>query len=55
MVGKVTILRLRDKAKTALGSRFSPGRFHDALLLGGPLPLLVLERRVDEYIASAQA
>ena len=55
MVGKVTILRLREKAKTALGTRFNPGRFHGALLLGGPLPLAVLERRVDEYIASAQA
>ncbi len=54
MVGKVTILRLRDKARAALGGRFDFGRFHDALLLGGPLPLDVLEQRVDGYVAQAR-
>lgn len=52
MVGKITILRLRDKAKRALGSRFDIGRFHDAVLLSGALPLAVLEARVDGFIAA---
>jgi uncharacterized protein (DUF885 family) len=52
MVGKVTILRLRDKAKAALGPRFAIGRFHDAILLAGALPLKVLEARVDAFIAN---
>lgn len=52
MVGKLTILRLRDTAKAALGQRFDIRRFHDAVLLGGSMPLAVLERRIDGYIAA---
>ena len=53
MVGKVTILRLRDKAKKAMGPRFDIRRFHDAVLLAGSMPLAVLENRVDAFIAEA--
>jgi uncharacterized protein (DUF885 family) len=52
MVGKVTILRLRDKARAALGPRFDIRQFHDAVLLAGAMPLTVLERVVNTYIAS---
>jgi uncharacterized protein (DUF885 family) len=55
MVGKVTILRLREKAKAALGSRFDIRQFHDAVLLAGSMPLTVLERAVDNYIAAKKA
>jgi uncharacterized protein (DUF885 family) len=55
MVGKVTILRLRDKAKAALGSRFDIRQFHDAVLLAGSMPLTVLEHAVDNYIAAHKA
>ena len=54
MVGKLTILRLRERARTALGPRFRIGGFHDAILLGGSLPLDVLGAQVDAYIASAR-
>lgn len=53
MVGKLTILRLRDKAKAAMGARFDIHKFHDAVLLSGALPLAVLEKVVDTYIATA--
>jgi uncharacterized protein (DUF885 family) len=53
MVGKLTILRLRDKAKAALGAKFDIRRFHDAVLLSGSMPLAVLESRIDAYIAAA--
>ncbi len=55
MVGKVSILRLRDKAKAALGSRFDIRQFHDAVLLAGSMPLTVLENAVDNYIAAHKA
>jgi len=55
MIGKLTFLRLRDKAKKALGSRFDIRKFHDAVLLSGALPLAVLEKIVDGYIAANKA
>ncbi len=53
MVGKLTILRLRDKAKAALGAKFDIHKFHDTVLLSGSMPLAVLEKAVDAYIAGA--
>ena len=41
---------MRAKAKQALGERFDVRRFHNALLDDGPLPLAVLESRIDEWI-----
>jgi uncharacterized protein (DUF885 family) len=55
MIGKVAMLRLRDKAKAALGARFDIRKFHDAVLLCGALPLAVLEKVVDDFIARAKA
>jgi uncharacterized protein (DUF885 family) len=55
MVGKITLLRLREKAKTALGPRFDIRQFHDAVLLAGSMPLTVLENAVDNYIAVRKA
>ena len=55
MIGKLTILRLREKAKTALGAKFDIRDFHDAILLCGAVPLTVLETVVDSYIAAKRA
>ena len=52
MLGKLTFLRLRDKARTALGKRFDIRAFHDALLLSGNMPLSVMEQRIDDFIAA---
>ena len=54
MVGKLTMLRLRDRAKAALGPRFDIKAFHDAVLLSGAMPLTVLEARIDGFIAAAK-
>jgi uncharacterized protein (DUF885 family) len=52
MVGKLTWLKVRDKARKAMGRRFDIRSFHDAGLLSGVMPLDVLERRIDSYIAT---
>lgn len=52
-VGHTTINRLRDKARTTLGARYSLKSFDDAVLLGGNVPMTVLAGVIDRYIAGA--
>ena len=52
-LGQLKILALRDKAKTALGARFSLKDFHAVVLDSGAVPLTILEQLVDEWIAQA--
>jgi uncharacterized protein (DUF885 family) len=54
-VGMLKILELRERAEAALGAGFDIRRFHDTVLGGGALPLAILERRVDDWIASERA
>jgi len=54
MVGKLTWVRLREKARAALGDRFDIRAFHDAGLQSGSTPLTVLESVIDAYIARAK-
>ena len=51
MVGKMTWLAARERAKKALGRKFDIRKFHDAGLLSGGTPLTVLDQVVDGYIA----
>jgi uncharacterized protein (DUF885 family) len=52
-VGHSEILRQRDVAKNALGSKFDIKAFNDTLVLGGNVPLDVLAKNVDEYVRTA--
>jgi len=54
-VGHSTINRLRDRARAELGARYDFKKFNDAVVLGGNVPMTVLGRIVDAYIASARA
>ncbi len=52
-VGQLEIRRLRTQAEHALGSHFDVRKFHDQILLGGSMPLAVLDDKVDDWIAQA--
>ena len=43
---------LRRQAESALGGRFDPRTFHDALLDNGALPLDLLERQIRLWIGA---
>ena len=49
-MGQLTILKLRDEAKTQLGDKFDIKKFHDEILNGGAMPLDLLQQRVEEWI-----
>ncbi len=49
--GMLKILALREKAKAALGAKFALADFHDEVLTHGALPLSLLERVIDDWIA----
>ncbi|MFA4938076.1 DUF885 family protein [Brevundimonas sp.] len=51
-VGHNEWVRLREKAKTSLGAKFDIKGFHDTALAAGGVPLSVLERIVDGWVAT---
>ena len=53
-IGMLKILELRERARSELGEQFDIREFHDTVLGGGALPLTILERVVDEWIAEAK-
>lgn len=53
-VGSLEINRLRDKAKAALGTKFDLRRYDDAVVLGGSVPMTLLETVIDGFIAKAK-
>ncbi len=53
-MGQMKILELRARAQKELGSKFDLRAFHDAVLDSGPLPLDVLEGKIDRWIKENQ-
>lgn len=49
MVGRQTILRLRDETQRELGKRFDIRSFHDTILAAGPTPLSVLQEIIETW------
>ncbi len=54
MIGKLKFMELRKRAQGSLGDKFTYGDFHDVVLRAGPVPLAILEERVDAWIARSK-
>jgi uncharacterized protein (DUF885 family) len=54
-LGQMKIIELRERARRQLGPRFDIRTFHDAVLAEGPVPLDVLEKRMDQWIGSQKS
>ena len=49
MIGELKLIELREKARRALGNRFSLRDYHNVVLTTGVVPLDILAREVDRY------
>ncbi len=54
MIGQLKLVELRDRARAALGSRFNPKEYHNAVLMTGTVPLTLLEQEVDKFITQGR-
>jgi uncharacterized protein (DUF885 family) len=53
-MGREIMVELRSKAEQSLGSGFDLRRFHSAVLMSGSLPLFLLQRHIEWFIAHEQ-
>jgi uncharacterized protein (DUF885 family) len=53
-IGALTIQRLKKKSQDALGRKFDVREFHNQVLNTGALPLTVLEKKIDDWIAASK-
>ena len=51
-IGAMTIQRLRAKAEAELGPKFDIKDFHAQVLMTGALPMTILEKKIDAWIAA---
>ncbi len=55
MIGKGEWLKQRERARSALGSRFDLREFHAAALAIGPVPLTMFHSVIDDFIRRTRA
>ena len=51
-IGQMKIAEVRARAEKALGARFDPREFHAQVLMTGALPLAVLDKKIEDWIAA---
>lgn len=54
-IGMLKLLELREKAKAELGDKFNLQDYHEVVLKNGSMPIAILERVVNRYIAEKKA
>lgn len=54
-IGQLRIRQLRERAESALGEQFDVRVFHQQVLQHGSIPLSILEREIDSWIAKELA
>ena len=54
-IGEIRLREIRARAEGELGPKFNVRTFHDALLTEGPLPLALLDQRMDAWITEQKA
>jgi uncharacterized protein (DUF885 family) len=54
-IGQLKISELRARAERELGPRFDIREYHEQVLMSGALPLAVLEKKIDDWIAAKKA
>jgi uncharacterized protein (DUF885 family) len=53
-IGMLKMLELRRRAQAQLGTAFDIRRFHAVVLGSGSLPLSILQKQVDNWVAGQQ-
>jgi uncharacterized protein (DUF885 family) len=53
-IGQLKILELRQKAQDKMGDQFDIKVFHQKVLESGSLPLALLEKKINNWIASGK-
>ena len=51
-IGQLKLIELRERAQTALGAKFDLRKFNDLIIDSGALPLDVLDKRVNDWVAT---
>lgn len=54
-IGELKLRELRKTAEMALGPQFDVRKFHDVVLWNGPLPMDLLQRQVENWIAAEKS
>ena len=49
-IGQLKIQELRKKAEATLGNKFSIREFHNQVLNSGSLPLVLLEKKINDWM-----
>ena len=54
-IGMLKIIELRSKAQAELGDKFKLTDFHDVVLKNGSMPIAILQRVIEQYIAEKKS